>query len=318
MNIVNRITFTMGFCILFYIEDMNVTNGSSIVFQSRVDTTNGGRPSMELQLEGSNTSTTNGAKTGLTDALSKQPEFKKLSLSEQENLMIKLYEDEKNMKLQFGGLVTKTRESVEKQTTIEKFAGGVLALGAYEPVREVQGQSLLEDHSEEINSAETVAKIFTILNAYWNYLTYEILEYIIDHFGDGTDKERLKNYNQDLQNFCKRRIFELPPDSGNDNTLNPKQKKFTVKLGIRKDSTYKDLLQIRGRIAKILKVNPAVLVLSRVDEGCVQLTFLIPRFVARELFPLSYEQTSGLSKDASVVRLECGHYIFEVGLMTVH
>ena len=315
MNIVDRITFTMGF-FFFFTEDMSVTNGSRIEFQSEVNTTNGGRPSIELQLEGSDTSTTNGAKTELTDApLSKQPEFKKLSLSEQEKLMVKLYEDEKNMKLQFGSLVTETRESVEKRTTVEKFAVSILALGAYEPVCEVRGRSLLEDHNEEINSAETIAKIFTILNAYWNYLTYEILEYIIKHFGDDSDKDKLKNYNKDLQEFCKRRIFELPPESGNDKTLSPKQEQFRVKLNFRKDSTCKDLLQIRGRIAKILKVNLAALVLSRVDEGCVQLTFLIPKFVAQELFPLSCEQTSALSKDASVTRMEYGHYIFEVGLL---
>ena len=271
---------------------------------------------MELPLEGSNTSTTNGAKTELTDALSKQPEFQQLSLSEQEKLMVKLYEDEKNMKLQFGSLVTKTRDSVEKQTTVEKFAVSILALGAYEPVCEVRGRSLLEDYSEEINSAETISKIFIILNAYWNYLTYEVLEYIIKEFGDHLDKERLENYNKDLQEFCKRRIFELPPASGNDKT-SPKQERFRVKLNFRKDSTCKDLLQIRGRISKILKVNLAALVLTRVDEGCVQLTFLIPRFVAQELFPLSCEQASALSKEASVIRLECGQYIFEVGMITV-
>ena len=296
---------------------MSVTNGSSIEFRSEVNTTNGGRLRMELQLEGSNTNMRNGAKTGLTDVLNKQHEFQQLNPSEKEELMIKLYEDEKNMKLQFASLVTKARESVEKRTTVEKFAGSILALGAYEPVCEVQGRSLLEDYSEEINSAGTISKIFIILNAYWNYLTYEVLEYIIKEFGDDSDKERLKNYNKDLQEFCKRRIFELPPDSGNDKTVSPKQKQFRVKLNFRKDSTCKDLLQIRGRIAKILKVKLAALVLSRVDEGCVQLTLLIPRFVAQELFPISCEQASALSKDASVIRLECGHYIYEVSMIAV-
>ena len=263
-------------------------------------------------------SDTNGATAGLTDTLSKQPEFQQLSLSEQENLMIKLYDDEKNMKLQFASLVTKTCESVEKRTTLKKFAASILALGAYKPVCEMRSRSLLEDHSEEINSAETISEIFTILNDYWNFLTYDVLEFIIDHFGDDSDKERLKNYSKNLQNFCERRTFEFPPESGNDSTLSPKQEKLTVKLDVREDSTYKDLLLVRGRIAKILQVNPAVLVLGHVDKGCVQLTFLIPTFLAQELFPLSYEKTSGLSKDASVIRLKCGHYVYEVGITTVN
>ena len=71
---------------------MNITNGAS------------------TELEDSSTNTANGAKARLTDA----PEFQKLSSSEQEKLKMKLYEDEKKMKLQFGDLVTETRKSVEK------------------------------------------------------------------------------------------------------------------------------------------------------------------------------------------------------------
>ena len=304
---------------MFCTEDIHtgVTNDAGIELQPEGRKTSAPDcATMELLPEGSKTSTTNGAKTQLTDVLSKQPLFQQLSRSEQENLIVKLYEDEKNIKLQFGGLVTETRKSVEKRTTVEEFAGSILALGPYDPVCEVQGRSLLEDHSEEIESAGTIPAIFLILNAYWNYLTYEVLEYIIKHFGDDTDKERLKDYNKDLQNFCKRRIFELPPESGNDRTVSQKQEEFTVKLNFRKDSTCKDLLQIRGRIAKILKVNMAALVLTRVDEGCVQLTFLIPKFLAREIFPLSDEQTSALFK-LQVIRLECGHYRFEVELISV-
>ena len=274
--------------------------------------------SMELQSQGSNTSSTNGAKTGLTNVLSKQPEFQKLSPAEKDNLVVKLYEDEKNMKLQFASLVTRTRKSVEKQTTVEEFAGSILALGAYDPACEVQGRSLLEDRSEEIISAITIPAIFIILNGYWNYLTFEVLEYIIREFGDNTDKERLKSYNEDLQEFCKRRIFELPPESGSDHTLTPKQTRFKVKLDFRKDSTCKDLLLIRGRIAKILKVNVAALVLSRVDEGCVQLTFLIPKFLVQEIFPLSNKQKSALSEIPSFIRLECGERMFEVGIIPVY
>ena len=67
-----------------------------------------------------------------------------------------------------------------------------------------------------------------------------------------------------------------------------------------------------GIIAQILQINSAALLLSCVDDGCVQLIFLIPKFVAKEVFPLSCEQTSALAKDASVIRLECEQFIFEV------
>ena len=86
--------------------------------------------------------------------------------------------------------------------------------------------------------------------------------------------------------------FELPlPASGNgaDNALSPRQEKFVVKLNVREDITCEEVRQIRGRIARILHVKLATLIIDRVDAGCVQLTFLIPKFVAQEIFPFSEE-----------------------------
>ena len=295
----------------------NTTNGTGMESQpeaSKTSTTNG--TGMESQPEASKTSTTNGTKTGLIDDLSIQPPFQNLSRSEQEELMAKLDDDDKNIKLKFASLVTKTCDSVEDRIPVVRFVRSVIALGAYEPAPLNRDRSLLDEHKEEIRKAQTISEIFVILDAYWSYLTYEILEYIIEHFGDDSDKERLKNYSEDLQEFCERRFFELPPKSGSDSILSPKQERFTVKFNLHEKSTCRDVLLIRRKFSKILKVKLATLCLTRVDRGCVQLTFLIPRFVARELFPLSDELASALSKDPSVIRLEYG-YTFEVGLITV-
>ena len=256
--------------------------------------------------------------TGVTDVLSRRPEFQQLSTSEQEELMVMLYDDEKSLKRQFCKLVVKTRDSIQNRIPVVDFAGSILALGAYDPAPGGRDPALLDEHSEEIKSAGSISEIFNILSTYWNYLNYEILEDIIELHGTSEDAERLKNYSKELVKFCKRRSFELPPDSGNGNTLSPKQERFRVKLNFRKDTTYEQLLQIRGRIAKILKIRLAALVLSHVEEGCVQLSFLIPKFVAQEIFPLSQEQTSALCKDVSLIRLDCGQHTFEVCYNFVH
>ena len=262
--------------------------------------------------ECSNTSTASGTNAKSVDILSRQPPFQQLSPSEQEELKAMLDDDVREMKQLFGCLFTETRDSVEERITVKKLAGSILALGAYEPAPEERNPSLLDEHKEEINSAKTVSEIFNILNAYWNYITYDILEYIIKLYGTSDDKERLTNYNRKLQKFCERRIFELPEcGTGTGNAVSPGQERFNVKLDVREDITGKDLLRIRKRISKILHVNLATLIIDRVDVGCVQLTFLIPKFVAQEIFPLSDEQASAL-KDASVIRLECGGYIFKV------
>ena len=268
-----------------------------------------------MKHECSNANTANGVNTGLTDTLSKRPSFQQLSCSEQEELMAKMYDDEKTMKFKFSRVVSATCDSIENETTVGKFATSILALGAYDPAPEKRDRSLLDEHGKEIKDAKSVSDIFIILSGYWNYLSYEVLMHIIECFGTNDDKKRLKTYDEDLENFCKRRIFELL-ENGDDTDGMQKQKQkqamFVVKLDVREDITYKEVFQIRLRIAKILCVNLAAFIIKHVDVGCVQLTFLIPKFVAQEIFPLSHEQTSALSKDASVIRLECGDHEFEV------
>ena len=239
-----------------------------------------------------------------------------LSSSEQEELEGMLDNDVREMKREFGCLVTKTRDSVEERISVEKFATSILALGAYEPApTERQNPSLLDERREEITRAKSISEIFNILSPYWNYLNNEILEYIIKLYGTSNDVEEMKRYDEKLKNFCQRRLFELrlPESSSNtDNAISPRQKKFNVKLNVRKDITGKELFQIKNRIAQILHVKLATLMIVGVDTGCVLLTFLIPKFVSQEIFPLSYEQTSALSKDASVIWLECGDYVYKV------
>ena len=221
------------------------------------------------------------------------------------------------MKRLFGSLVTETCDSVEKRISVEKLAGSILALGAYEPAIGDRHLQLLDEHREEITSTKSVSKIFIILSPYWNYLDFEILVYIINHYGthgDDSDEKRLQNYEKALKRFCKRRIFELSlPESGNG-TDNKKQEKLYVKLNIREDAQAEQMFLIKRKVAEILQLNPATLQIYSVDEGCVQLIFLIPKFVAREIFPLSAEQATALSKDVAVIKLECGHYVFEVQL----
>ena len=290
----------MRACVTF----LFLTSEDSSVRMSVTNSSNRELPSA-LRREHSNTSTAN-------STLSSHPPFQQLSSSEQEELEEMLDEDVRKMTHEFGYLVTKTCDSVERRISVRMFSASILALSAYEPAPEERDRALLDEHREEIKRATTISEIFNILCPYWNYLNCELLEYIIKLYGTSEDAERLASYHEKLHRFCERRIFEVPMPGSGTSTGDSKQKKFSVKLNVREGTTCKELRQIKGRIAKILHVKMAVLIIVNVDPGCVQLTFLIPKFVAQEIFPLSKQQTSALPRDASVIRMECGEYVFEV------
>ena len=258
------------------------------------------------------TTCTSGTDTGLTSVHSIQPPFQRLCPSEQEELKAKLCDDVREMKRLFGFLITRTSDSVKERIPVVKFAESILGLGAYDPAPGEHDRSLLNEHRDEIKRAESISEIFNILNAYWNYLSYEILEYIIQLHGTSEDDERLRKYNNKLHNFCKRRLFEVPMPVSGSGTENPKQEKLYVKLDVQENIPIEQFYQMKRRIAKILCVKPATLQICSMNKGCVQLIFLIPKFVAQNIFPLSHEQISALFNDVSVIKLKCGDYVFEV------
>ena len=270
--------------------------------------------SVSREPESSEGSNVKGTNTGLTRALAIQPAFQKLNPNDQVELLSKLYDDEKSMTREFASLVTATLYSVQERVPTDIFCVSILSLKAYEPAPGERDRSLLDEHSREIKEAKSIAEIFKILTPYWNYLNYEILEDIIKNHGTSNDCEKLKEYKDKLNSFCQRRIFELPLlDNGRDiEKAFQNQVKFVVKLDKAEDIQGKELLQIRTQIAKILQVNVAAFVICSVDPGCVLLTFLIPKFLSRKIFPLSCEQTSALPKDASVIWLKCGDYVYKV------
>ena len=262
--------------------------------------------------ESSNRSTTRDANTMLSNA---QSSFQKLSSSEQDKLLAKLYDDEESIKLKFGSLVTATCISVQSRVSVDIFRASILSMKAYEPALGVGDQSLFDEESGEIKVAKSVTNIFAILTPYWNYLNIEILKYIIKEHGTVDDHVSLKNYDEELKKFCERKSLELPMlvnGSGDVGNTFPNQVKFVVKFDKPESITANQLLQIRKQIANIFHVNVTAFKFCHVEVGCVQLTFLIPKFVSQKIFPLSWEQRSALYKDASVIRLECGPYAFEV------
>lgn len=88
---------------------------------------------------------------------------------------------------------------------------------------------------------------------------------------------------------------------------------MVLKVDIESTSELAKLAKLRIAVAKILKLNPAVLRLLDVEEGCVVVTFLIPTPVAEIIFNkhsnLSIEQEEEFQA-LKILWLECNDQTF--------
>ena len=232
-----------------------------------------------------------------------------LSKDEKQDLEAQLLKDTECMIYSFATLVFKSCQSIKQKINPEGLAVCVLALDAFSDAAQVRSP-LLKEEEREIRNASTVEKIFLVLKGHWSFINYGILEHIIKSCGTKEDKTNLQEYIQQLKEFCKRRIFEVPPHAYGSESKKQNWTKLTFKLD-KKVPTLEDIRETQRLIAQILDLKPSTLYLCCVNEGCVQLLYLIPSFVAEVVFPYSSDQKIALH-DVHILKLDCDRVCIKV------
>ena len=201
--------------------------------------------------------------------------------------------------IKFQTLVSATIKSFkERCVPLDDLVSSVMALRAFDPV-----------FNKELKAAGTITGIFMVLNNYFSFFNYHILEHIIEELGIEEDKSRLQTYKEHFNQYAKRRIFECPSEFGPVSDAGHAD--IIVKLDIEYEKfTVADIELFCHKLSKIVHVSSqGILCLCRMDKGCFELTFQVPSFVQQNIFPLSREQEMAL-EDEDVIKLKCGKYHF--------
>ena len=216
--------------------------------------------------------------------------------------------------IRFQELVSATIKSFKRRCVpLDELVSHVMALGAFDPVFKGPQVPVFRDYFKELKAADTIPKVFMVLNDYFSFFNYHIIEHIIKELGTEEDKSELQKYKEDFKQYAKRRIFECLPEFGLISDTDH------AGVFVKVDSHYEkytvaEIEGFRHKLSKILQVSSqGILRLCRVDKGCFQLLFQVSSFVQQKIFPLSREQEKIL-EDESVIKLICGEYQFLVRL----
>ena len=214
--------------------------------------------------------------------------------------------------IRFQELVSGTIESlIQQSVSQDKLVSHIMTLGAFDPVFKEPQVPVLCYRLKELKAANTMYEIFLVLNDYFSFFNYQLVEHIIKALGTKENKAELQKYKEDFNQYAKRRIFECLPEFGPVSDENHAD--IFVKLDSQYDNyTVAEIEEFRRKLSKLFRVSSkGILRLCQVDKGCVQLTFQMPLFVQQEIFPLSREQERSLAA-MGVIRLTCGEYQFLV------
>ena len=187
----------------------------------------------------------------------------------------------------------------------------VMTLGAFDPVLKEPQVPVFCHYFKELKVADTIPKIFMVLNDYFSFFDYCIIEHIIEELGTEQDKAELQKYKEDFNKYAKRRIFESLPEFGPVNEINH------ADIFVKVDSQYENytVKQIEGLCRKLSEIlhlsSQGILRLCHVDKGCFQFMLQMPSFLQPRVFPLSKKQERALEA-GGVIKLTCGKYQFQV------
>ena len=233
-----------------------------------------------------------------------------LTHEQQQELKGRLWSESQKIMIRFQELVSATIKSFQRRCVpLDELVSHVMTLGAFDPVFKEPQVPVFRFCFQELKAADTIPKVFMVLNDYFSFFNYHIIEHIIKELGTEEDKAELQKYKKDFNQYAKRRIFECLPEFG------PVSDADHADVFVKVDSQYDNytvaqIESFRHKLSEILQVSSqGILRLCRVDKGCFQITFQVPSFVQHEVFPLPREQEKAL-KAQGVIKLTCGEYQF--------
>ena len=233
-----------------------------------------------------------------------------LTNEQQEELIGRLRFESRQIMMQFQELVSKTIKSlIRRSIPLDELVSHVMTLGAFDPVFKESQMPLFQYCFNELKTADTIPKVFLILNDYLSFFNYDIIEHIINVVGTVEDKAELQRYKSTFDQYARRRIYECGPHFG------PVSDADHADLFVKVDLTYDiytvaEIKGFRNKLSETLHISSqGVLRLCQIEKGCIQLIFQLPSFVQQHIFPLSRKQEMTLQAKG-VIKLTCREYQF--------
>ena len=152
----------------------------------------------------------------------------------------------------------------------------------------------------------TMEEVQTFIKQKSSFFDYKLVRYMINMSGAPSDFDQLRSYEAAFLQYAKRRIYECP------STIKTSCSEDDTELQVKLDLEYEqckleELEELQYRLTSALELNIYCCLLSKTAEGCFEVTFLIPEYVQRTIFPLTAEQENSLI-ELKVLKIVCGDY----------
>ena len=148
----------------------------------------------------------------------------------------------------------------------------------------------LKQQRDRIMNASSVDEVFKILDDYWDYTNYALLQHLVERFGEEALKKQMREYVATLEQFERKTTIQ---ESSTSSGRHPKRRRIvydefdlqyhchfsTVDLQLHRDSavyTLYEARQLEESVAKRSCLEPYAVRLQKVRPSSVAITLMCP------------------------------------------
>ena len=201
----------------------------------------------------------------------------------------------------FNALKKTTRESLESSSMDVKIVVECLTNLPADDMPE--HKVFLKENMNDMSQAEDLFKLFLLLNLYWNYLAYHLLEHLIKELSVEDVKGKMEKYASDLRQFMwdiplkvfcqtqKERAMDLPQGF----------ERVVAKFEWPQNVTLAVVEEFRQRYAFHYNLRECAMMLITIRRGSFTVVWCIPKSIVQQLIK---EVAKDVLSKYSVTRLE--------------
>ena len=206
----------------------------------------------------------------------------------------------------FGVLLTKVHHQLENANVqVKRFVFFLKRQAVAFPDRK---HSLFQDELCSLERMSDLTDVFDTVVHYCSWYNHHLLSRIIEAFS--LDGEAYTKYCRDFREYCRHRICKLNIRRNGLGSGDGHKEPIMIKIDKHWNTVrMEELEDVNCICAKILKVERPTLHLRSFEDGCVELHYLVPKFVADVIFPLTLLQEAALA-EAEVIWLCTKYYTF--------
>lgn len=195
----------------------------------------------------------------------------------------------KKIVVRYASYLRCIRRFIEEKISVSELRSYLLSLEAFDSESDCNvQQKLLSGMRAELEKASTIHQMFDLVTKECaSFLNFEIFQCIVEEYDIDHGQEALK-YSEHLHDYVeKHKISEFV-------AINPKllestenSEELVLKLDIDTMRQLTRITDLQKVVSRILNLLPSALRLYSIEDGCVVVTFHLPKLVADKIFSKS-------------------------------